>query len=145
MSISTRSRYALRALTYISMQGQGKPVPVKEVAEVEKLTVDYLVQLFQILKRAGILRSVRGPKGGYVLVNTPDQISVLQVLQAFDEEVLDDFCAASSLAHCNKTKKCMVKNFWDELRTVVNCRCEECTLQDLISQFGGFYEFKNED
>ncbi len=83
ISVTSKSRYAVVALAELARSGS-EPVPIGQIAERRGMPVQFLEQLFSTLRRAGILASHRGAKGGYTLARPPDQITVLEVVQALD-------------------------------------------------------------
>jgi Rrf2 family protein len=84
ISITSKSRYAVVALAELARSGEGAPVPISQVAERRGMPVQFLEQLFSTLRRAGILTSQRGAKGGYQLARPAEEITVLEVVQALD-------------------------------------------------------------
>jgi len=84
LSITTKSPYALRALTELARIGGDAPVPIGELARRREIPVQFLEQLFAVLRRAGILRSQRGVKGGYSFAREPGEISVLEIVELLD-------------------------------------------------------------
>jgi Rrf2 family protein len=84
ISITTKSPYALRALTELGMLGSSGPVPIAELARRRDIPVQFLEQLFAVLRRAGVLRSQRGVKGGYSFARDPSEITVLEVVELLD-------------------------------------------------------------
>src|SRR3954465_9836283 len=84
LSITTKSPYALRALTELVRAGGQGPVPIGELARRRDVPVQFLEQLFATLRRAGLLRSQRGVKGGYAFAREPSQITVLEVVELLD-------------------------------------------------------------
>jgi Rrf2 family transcriptional regulator, cysteine metabolism repressor len=84
ISITTKSPYALRALTELGRSGGEGPVPIGELARRRDIPVQFLEQLFAVLRRAGILRSQRGVKGGYSFARPPAEITVLEVVELLD-------------------------------------------------------------
>ena len=83
ISVTSKSRYAVVALAELARTG-ADPVPIGQIAERRRIPVQFLEQLFSTLRRAGILVSHRGAKGGYTLARKPDEINVLEVVQALD-------------------------------------------------------------
>jgi Rrf2 family transcriptional regulator, cysteine metabolism repressor len=83
ISVTSKSRYAVVALAELSRTGT-EPVPIAQVAERRGIPVQFLEQLFSTLRRAGILTSHRGAKGGYTLARPPEKITILEVVQALD-------------------------------------------------------------
>jgi len=84
LSITTKSPYALKALAELGRCGGDQPVPIAELARRRDIPVQFLEQLFAILRRAGILRSQRGVKGGYLFARVPSEITVLEVVELLD-------------------------------------------------------------
>jgi Rrf2 family protein len=84
LSITTKSPYAIRALTELARTGGAGPVPIGELARRRDVPVQFLEQLFAVLRRAGILRSQRGVKGGYAFAREPGEVTVLEVVELLD-------------------------------------------------------------
>ncbi len=102
LSITTKSPYALRALAELASIGSENPVPIAELARRREVPVQFLEQLFAVLRRAGLLRSQRGVKGGYSFARDPSEITVLEVVELLDgpvgngaESVFSDAAAAT--------------------------------------------------
>ena len=87
LSITSKSPYAIRALTELARTGEGAPVPIGELARRRDIPVQFLEQLFAVLRRAGLLRSQRGVKGGYKFARAPTEITVLEVVELLDGPV----------------------------------------------------------
>src|SRR5215211_4904269 len=84
LSITTKSPYALRALAELARIGAEAPVPIGELARRREIPVQFLEQLFAVLRRAGLLRSQRGVKGGYAFARDPSEVTVLEVVELLD-------------------------------------------------------------
>jgi Rrf2 family cysteine metabolism transcriptional repressor len=84
ISITTKSPYALRALTELGRLGSSGPVPIAELARRREIPVQFLEQLFAVLRRAGVLRSQRGVRGGYSFARDPSEITVLEIVELLD-------------------------------------------------------------
>ena len=102
LSITTKSPYALRALSELARMGAEQPVPIGELARRREIPVQFLEQLFAVLRRAGVLRSQRGVKGGYAFATDPSSVTILQVVELLDgpfgrdaEGVLGEAAAAA--------------------------------------------------
>jgi len=87
ISITTKSPYALQALTELARTGTTDPVPIGELARRRDIPVQFLEQLFAVLRRAGLLRSQRGVHGGYAFAREPGEITVLEVVELLDGEL----------------------------------------------------------
>src|SRR3954451_7266064 len=84
LSITTKSPYALKALTELAGTSDGSPVPIGELARRREVPVQFLEQLFAVLRRSGVLRSQRGVKGGYAFARDPSEVTVLEVVELLD-------------------------------------------------------------
>src|SRR6476660_6848440 len=84
LSITAKSPYALKALTELGLQGGDGPIPIGELARRRDIPVQFLEQLFAVLRRAGLLRSQRGVKGGYLFAREPSSITILEVVELLD-------------------------------------------------------------
>jgi DNA-binding IscR family transcriptional regulator len=110
ISITTKSPYALRALVELARQGGAAPVPIGELARRRDIPVQFLEQLFAVLRRAGLLKSQRGVKGGYSFARHPSQITVLEVVELLDgpvgggaESIFAEAAAAARAVLANAT------------------------------------------
>ncbi len=116
MRLSTKSRYGVRALFDMAYYSEGMPTQIKEISRRQGITPRYLEQIFQKLKRAGIVKSIRGPKGGYYLSRNPEQIVVTDIVEAMDESIEPVFCARPSRGRrkCRREAKCVAQELWKE-------------------------------
>jgi Rrf2 family transcriptional regulator, cysteine metabolism repressor len=96
ISVTSKSRYAVVALAELARSGEG-PVPIAQIAERREMPVQFLEQLFSTLRRDGLLISQRGVKGGYRLARPPEEITVLEVVQALDGRVGDEASEAGGI------------------------------------------------
>ena len=116
MLYSRPCEYALRALTYITSNIDTELIRAQEIAEAENLPAPFLAKLLQQLARSGLLVSVKGPKGGFGLARSPDDISLMEVVSAVDGEEGFKRCAVG-LAECNDEAPCPLHDTWKPLRT----------------------------
>ena len=110
LSITTKSPYAVRALTELARTGGAGPVPIGELARRRDIPVQFLEQLFAVLRRAGVLRSQRGVKGGYSVARPPADITVLEIVELLDgplgagsDGIFSDAAAAARAVLSNAT------------------------------------------
>ena len=87
LAITTKSPYAVRALAELARRGEGQPVPIAEIARARDIPVQFLEGLFATLRRAGILQSQRGVKGGYLFAKPPAEVTVLEITELLDGEL----------------------------------------------------------
>ena len=135
MRLSTLGRYALRAMVDLAMhQGQG-PVLRKEIAERQELSSNYLAQLFAKLGRAGLVNSVFGPGGGYVLAKDAAEISAGDVLRAVDESLAPVFCVDCDQDEtCHRAESCLTRPLWLRLGEQLTETLDSITVADLCEQ-----------
>ena len=148
MKLSTRAHYGLRAVVAIAkLAKNGEPVSVNDIATSEGLSDTYLEQLVSKLRRAGILRSYRGARGGYELVKDPDSITVTEVLEAAGEKLVFPECTTEE--GCVRAKDsgamCPSGCFWTDLCRMVDRMTEENTVGSLIRRQEELLRKKNEE
>jgi len=135
MKISSRVDYALSCLIVIADNyNSQKPIPVKTIAECEHIEIDYVEQLLIIMKRAGILKSVRGIRGGYLLAHPPYEITTYEVLKAFEGEVLELVCFRKKgrRSTCIHVENCEVRSFWNGLGKQIETYLRANTLEKIV-------------
>jgi Rrf2 family iron-sulfur cluster assembly transcriptional regulator len=115
MLLSTKGRYAVMAIVEVAKRDDETPISLGDIAGRLDLSLAYLEQLFMKLRRAGLVRSIRGPGGGYVLARRADTISVAQVMEAVNEPVRMTRCGGEESVGCVATKRCTTHRLWDAL------------------------------
>ena len=117
MRLSTKSRYGVRALFDIAYHAEEAPAQIKTISRRQGITPRYLEQIFQKLKRAGIVKSIRGPRGGYYLARKPEEVAVGDVIRAMEETIEPVFCARPPKGRsrkCRRESKCVAQVIWRE-------------------------------
>ncbi len=115
MKLSTKSLYGVRALFDIAYNSTGYPVQIKDIAKRQKISQRYLEQIFQLLRKAGIVQSKRGPKGGYFLAKKPCDITIGDVLRATEGPPELVFCLSDRLkGKCRLLEHCVTRPIWME-------------------------------
>jgi len=114
MRITTKGRYALKAILYLAVNGQGTPISIKEISAVQKISPEFLEQLFFKLKKASIISSVRGPGGGFSLALPLDQVTVKHVFDAVGEGLDLTPCTSCSdeASVCADSEECLSYDVW---------------------------------
>ena len=135
MNFTTKSRYAVNALADLEyLSNYDSPVSLKDIAIRQDIDLTYLEQLFRKLRIAGIVKSVRGTNGGYILKRDPKNIKLSEIFQALDQKVKTVGCKKESKKGCNgKSAKCITHELWDELEIYINNFFENKKLSDLLS------------
>ena len=133
MKLTARCEYALLALTYLSRHGSEEYVSVDRIASAQRIPPRFLEQILLLLKRAGYLRSRKGPHGGYSLAKPPDKITVAEVIRVMDGPLAPIDCV-SVMAHetCPMEATCGLRGLWKEVRDSVAAIMERTTFDDLV-------------
>ncbi len=130
MKISTKGRYALRLMIDISTHGNGSPVPVKDIAARQGISVKYLEQIISTLVHAGFLNSVRGPQGGYRLNRNPSEYTVGDILRQTEGSLVPVECLDPNAEPCIREEGCVTLRFWKELDEAITSVVDKYTLED---------------
>jgi Rrf2 family iron-sulfur cluster assembly transcriptional regulator len=118
MRITTKGRYALRAVVNIARTSNGKPVPIKKISEEEEISAEFLEQICFRLKKAQIIRSIRGPGGGFLLNREPEAISMYDIFEAVGEGAEIASCAPvceKGQMDCHRKNICFLHPTWARL------------------------------
>lgn len=136
MKISTKGRYGLEALMVMCLETDQNHVSLKKIAETLDISEAYILQIFLVLRRAGIVESVRGAQGGYRLSGDPAEISVGQVLNALEGPISPVACVSDgSRETCDRMEGCATRLLWERVRAELNSLTGSITLADLIQYY----------
>jgi Rrf2 family protein len=133
MRISTKGRYSLEALLYMALLPEGEYPSTREIAEKTGLSDGYLEQLFIPLRKAGIVRGIRGPQGGYLPGRAQDQIKVGDILRAVEGALEPVDCVHTK--SCPMAEECLSRHTWAELYREINECVDSITLADLAAAY----------
>ena len=135
MKISTKGRYGLRALIDIAQYREIEPVPISSISARQDISERYLEQLMALLKRAGLIKSIRGAGGGYVLAKDVSEISVGDVLRALEGNLEPVECAAfHEEESCEAAGGCVTKYVWKKINESINRTVDEIDLKQLVEE-----------
>ena len=135
MKLTTKGRYAVMAMADLAANQNGKPVSLNDISLRQNISLSYLEQLFSKLRNEKLVKSVRGPSGGYILEKNPKEIRISNIIFAVDEQVKTLNCKRESKKGCNgKTIKCITHNLWDDLENHINNFFEKVSLNDVVKQ-----------
>lgn len=133
MKLSTKGQYGTRALLDLALHETDEPVPLKDIAQRQQIPLQYLEHLITPLITAGIIRSIRGAKGGIMLAKTPEEIRLNEVIQALEGPIGPTECL-NNPGVCDRSASCVTRDVWDELKKAMEGVLEGTTLQDLADR-----------
>ena len=132
MRLSTKGRYAVMAMVDLACRSNGKPVALADIAERQEISLSYLEQLFAKLRKGGLVRSVRGPGGGYMLAHTAEVTRISDIILAVDEPIRATRCATGSPEGCRSNKsRCLTHDLWEELGHQIHLYLSAVSLADV--------------
>jgi Rrf2 family protein len=133
MNISTRGRYGLRALLEIAEHCPKEPINIRTISQKQKISSTYLEQILYRLRKAGLVKSVRGAKGGYVLSRDREKITVAEVIDALDGPISIAYCDFPRLREksCTNPESCVSRVLWKKLEDYIEGILSKITLADL--------------
>jgi len=135
LRVSTKGHYGLKAMFDLARHYGEGPVSLKSIAERQHLSVQYLEQLIAVLKKAGLVESVRGARGGYVLAAPPRMIKVGDVVRALEGPVAPVDCVREiDPKECDQADFCITRTVWEKIRNSVVQVMDSITLEDLCRE-----------
>lgn len=135
MKLSTKGRYAVMAMADLAHHSNGRPVALAEVADRQEISLSYLEQLFGRLRRSGLVSSVRGPGGGYMLARNPSELRIADIILAVDEPIKATRCTPGAPTGCHSHKgRCLTYDLWQELGNQIYLYLSSVTLADVCER-----------
>lgn len=135
MKLSTKGRYGLKAMFELALHYGEGPIPLKNIAEVQEISEHYLEQLIAVLKKNGLVSSVRGAQGGYMLIDSPRRIKVGDVIRALEGDLAPVDCINDSGgSKCSKESRCVTRMVWEKINESINSVIDNITLEDMIEE-----------
>jgi len=135
VKLSTKGRYAVMAMVDLAANSEGKPVSLAEIAERQEISLSYLEQLFGKLRRGELVKSVRGPGGGYLLSRSPGETRVSDIVVAVDEPLRATRCEIGSSVGClSDSGRCLTHDLWEELGNQIHMFLSSVSLEDVIAK-----------
>lgn len=133
MRLSTKSTYGLRACFELALHYGEGPVSVMLISEKEGISMQYLEQLLNKLKKNGIVESIRGPKGGYILTKHPKDTRIGDIVRILENGLMSVSCEVDE-KECDKMDKCVTKVVWKRLEEKIAETLDSTTLEDLLKE-----------
>ena len=137
MKLSTKGKYGLRAFIDLAVCGESQPVPLASIAQRQEISVSYLEQLMAKLKKAGLVKSVRGVNGGYTIARPAAEISVGDVLRALEGDLTPVECAgidSHGAVQCSSSSQCVSKIVWKRINDSINDTVNSIYIGELVKE-----------
>jgi Rrf2 family transcriptional regulator, iron-sulfur cluster assembly transcription factor len=135
VKLSTKGRYAVMAMADLACHSQGNPVALADIADRQEISLSYLEQLFGKLRKGGLVKSVRGPGGGYLLARPSVQTRISDIILAVDEPIQTTRCSPGSPAGCHNHKgRCLTHDLWEELGNHIYLYLSSVSLADVVER-----------
>ncbi|MBV9859305.1 MAG: Rrf2 family transcriptional regulator [Alphaproteobacteria bacterium] len=135
MRLSTKGRYAVMAMVDLARHSGGAPVSLADIAGREEISLSYLEQLFAKLRRGGLVKSVRGPGGGYLLARGRDDTRISDIILAVDEPIRATRCAPGGPIGCRGDRsRCLTHDLWEELGNQIHLYLTSVSLGDVCER-----------
>jgi Rrf2 family cysteine metabolism transcriptional repressor len=133
MKLSTRTRYGTRALLELALRKGEGPVFLKDIARQQQISLSYLEHLVTPLISGGIIRSIKGPKGGVTLAKRPEDIKLMEVTRLLEGSLAPVECVDNPDI-CERSTECVTRDIWGEVKAAMNNVLEATTLRDLVER-----------
>lgn len=135
MKLSAKGRYAVMAMADLAGHRGGKPVALADIAKRQEISLSYLEQLFAKLRRGGLVSSVRGPGGGYLLARPAEETRVADIILAVDEPIRTTRCSPAQPYGCRSNReRCLTHDLWEELGHQIYLYLSAVTLADVVAR-----------
>ena len=132
MKISTKGRYALRLMLDLAIHDTGEPVRIKDIAARQEISDKYLEQIISSLNKAGYVKSIRGPQGGYRLTKKPEQYTVGMILRLTEGSLAPVACLDDEVNSCTRQDTCATLKLWKMVNDSVSSVVDKVTLANLV-------------
>lgn len=133
MKLSTKGRYGVRALLDLAIHHDEGLVPLKDIARRQEVSLPYLEHLIGPLIAAGLVKSMRGPRGGVLLLKSPSEVKLSEVVQLLEGSIAPVDCV-NDPALCHRSASCVTRDIWIEMKRAMSRVLESTTLQDLVER-----------
>ncbi len=141
MKISTKGRYALRLMIDIAIHSAAEPVRIKDIAKRQDVSEKYLEQIIAVLNKAGYVKSIRGPKGGYLLTRQPADYTAGMILRLTEGSLAPVSCLEFEENDCPRQDQCATLELWKRLDQAIKDVVDSVTLEDLVEWQKGKADF----
>jgi len=133
MQLSTKSRYGARAVVDIAMYSHNGPVTLQDISSRQEISRKYLGQIVNQLMAAGIVESIRGPRGGYVLSRSPEKTRLGEIIRTLDGSMAPVRCVDKSKS-CRRNRACATREVWVKIKENLESLVDDITIADLVAR-----------
>lgn len=131
MKISTKGRYGLRIMLDLAMNENGEPRLIRDIAHSQQISEKYISRLIIALRRSGMVRSIRGAKGGFRMNRNPDKVTLLDIVEAMEGPLAIVNCVKSP-AKCLRNGECAAREIWNRVNVDIRAAMAKITLQEIM-------------
>jgi Rrf2 family transcriptional regulator, iron-sulfur cluster assembly transcription factor len=140
MRLSTKGQYAVRAVVNLACHSNETPVPLRDISEAEEISLSYLEQLFAKLRRGKVVKSIKGPGGGYILAKPSCDISVGEVIEMVEEGLSPVDCLDDEYEDCHRADRCTTQWVWKGLGEKIREFLGSISIEELSSEAADIYK-----
>ncbi len=133
MKLSTKGRYGVKAMVDLAINYGGDPISIKNISKRQKVSEYYLEQLFGPLRKAELIKSIRGAQGGYVLNKNPKEITVADIMNVLEGPIEISDCVDG--VTCDNIDCCATRLLWEKIKYSIESVMESVTLQDIVDDY----------
>ncbi|WP_291567841.1 MULTISPECIES: RrF2 family transcriptional regulator [unclassified Clostridium] len=133
MKLSTKGRYGVKAMVDLAIRYGKEPVSIKTISERQNISEYYLEQLFSTLRKSGLIKSIRGAMGGYVLGKAPDEIRIYDILEVLEGPIEISHCLDTE--SCNNIDCCATRLVWKKIKDSIDNVTMSITLKDIVEDY----------
>ncbi len=136
MKLSTKGKYGVRAVFEIARNEGGGPITIKTIAERQGISLSYLEQILYRLAKAGLIESVRGPGGGYLIGKKPSELTIGDVVRALEGPIALSHCLEPGMSgDCNQADDCVARMVWSRVGAKIEEALDSITFSDLLREY----------
>ena len=140
MKLSTKGRYGVKAMVDLAINYGKEPISIKAISQRQNVSEYYLEQLFSPLRKSGLIKSIRGAQGGYVLNRDPKDIKISEIMYVLEGPIEISDCVDGS--SCNNIDCCATRLLWEKIKHSIDSVMESVTLQDIVDDY---YDIKDKN
>lgn len=133
MKLSTKGRYGVKAMVDLAVHNDNKPVSIKSISERQNISEYYLEQLFSPLRKKGIIKSIRGAQGGYMLGKDPREITVYDIITVLEGPIEISDCIENE--SCDNIDCCATRHLWQKIKSSIDNVTKNTTLNDIVEDY----------